>query len=47
MIIQSGGINAVEKWIEDEKKRSEQLKTLITAENKETIVKSRGEQGLI
>ena len=39
MIIQNGGINAVEKWLKDEKKRSEQLKALITAENKETIVK--------
>lgn len=39
MIIQNGGIGAVEKWIEVEKKRSEQLKALITAENKETIVK--------
>lgn len=39
MIIQNGGIDAVEKWIEDEKKRSEQLKALITADNKETIVK--------
>ena len=39
MIIQSGGIDAVEKWIEEERKRSEQLKALITLENKETIVK--------
>ena len=39
MIIQNGGIDAVKKWIEYEKKRSEQLKALITAENKETIIK--------
>lgn len=29
----------VKKWIEAEKKRSEKLKELVTAENKETIVK--------
>lgn len=39
MIIQNGGIGTVEKWLEYEKKRSEQLKALITTENKETIVK--------
>lgn len=39
MIIQNGGIDAVEKWIEDERKRSEQLKALVTAENKKTIIK--------
>lgn len=39
MIIQNVGIDSVEKWLEDEKKRSEQLKALITTENKETIVK--------
>lgn len=39
MITQNSGIEEVKKWIECEKKRSEQLEALITAENKETIVK--------
>lgn len=39
MIIQNGGIDAVGKWLEEDKKRSEQLRTLITADNKETVVK--------
>lgn len=39
MITQNSVFEDVKKWIEDEKKRSEQLEALITAENKETIIK--------
>lgn len=39
IITKNEDVDTVLKWIEDEKKRSEQLKALITAENKETIVK--------
>ena len=39
MITQNSGFDEVKKWIKDEMKRSEQLKALITAENKETIIK--------
>lgn len=39
IITKNEDVDAVLKWIEEDKKRSEQLKALITAENKETIVK--------
>lgn len=39
IITKNEDVYAVLKWIEEDKKRSEQLKALITSENKETIVK--------
>lgn len=39
IIAKNGGVDTVLKWIEEDKKRSEKLKELVTAENKETIIK--------
>ena len=39
IITKNEDVDTVLKWIEEDEKRSEQLKALITAENKETIVK--------